>query len=658
VAKPEAATCPRPPLAAPSWPPRRPPRHPSRAASSLEEHKAAVKAEDQKINEAMRELAIGEGHRVSGMGHRDLRTGGMTVSSYHYDDTESRFRHVGIVRQNSDGTFTAHRVLYTAKGNEKKDKPVLGTQFPSRKDAHISIMAHHELAKHQDADRKTASAGKAREAAAEAAKARAQRAEAFRNVPGPNGTSWELHEMPNDGTTLGAKAAAKAKLSLKAGWATVVIETDLDDEKAKAFLHNVTNAMEKARPNLGGGGGSPVKFYVPSDWQKFKGGSTGAYVYYGDSTVYVNPRMASGDQHASFQHSAHAGHFMPAGKSGSIGEYTLIHELGHVVDGQNRHSRPMNGLPTDRKGFTADSRRDHRAALQLGHSQYGRRTRPRATPRRSPSGPSRARAPTRSPTTTPSASAGPSRRPSTWPTARPCWPTRPPSRRAWPTARRTLPSSLGRPWRARPPAGASTAPRWSPTAPAGACLSPRSTPRAASAAWRPSVALSPPGAPSPTAPAAACRPPSSTRRVAPRPRPRRPRPWPSCAASATAPAGWVTAPRWSPAAGASTSPAGRSPPAARSSTPTSPRPSTRAVCRCARPSVSRRPVRPGRGGDAVLIVDENWAEVDDATVWHAAQGGAVGAREELRRREAKARTAGLSPDAVAAMASRIRNGVQ
>jgi hypothetical protein len=69
-------------------------------------------------------------------------------------------------------------------------------------------------------------------------------------------------------------------------------------------------------------------------------------------------------------------------------------------------------------------------------------------------------------------------------------------------------------------------------------------------------------------------------------------------------------------------------------------------------------VRPGRGGDAVLIVNEDWTTVDDASLWHAAQGGAVGAREELRKREAKARTAGLSPDAVAAMASRIRNGVQ
>lgn len=60
----------------------------------------------------------------------------------------------------------------------------------------------------------------------------------------------------------------------------------------------------------------------------------------------------------------------------------------------------------------------------------------------------------------------------------------------------------------------------------------------------------------------------------------------------------------------------------------------------------------------MLITDEDWTTVDDASLWHAAQGGAYGAQDELRRREAKARTSGVSPEVRALMASRIRNGAK
>lgn len=56
----------------------------------------------------------------------------------------------------------------------------------------------------------------------------------------------------------------------------------------------------------------------------------------------------------------------------------------------------------------------------------------------------------------------------------------------------------------------------------------------------------------------------------------------------------------------------------------------------------------------MLIEDENWAEVGDSDLWHAAQGGAAGAAAELRRREAYSRTAALSPAAKARVAGRVR----
>lgn len=59
----------------------------------------------------------------------------------------------------------------------------------------------------------------------------------------------------------------------------------------------------------------------------------------------------------------------------------------------------------------------------------------------------------------------------------------------------------------------------------------------------------------------------------------------------------------------------------------------------------------------MLIADQDWSQLSDSSVWHAAQGGATGAAEELRKREHAHRLSAMSPDARAAMASRVRNGV-
>jgi hypothetical protein len=58
----------------------------------------------------------------------------------------------------------------------------------------------------------------------------------------------------------------------------------------------------------------------------------------------------------------------------------------------------------------------------------------------------------------------------------------------------------------------------------------------------------------------------------------------------------------------------------------------------------------------VELTPEDWPQMDDLTVWQAAERGAPGAANELRRRAVAERTAGLSPSAKAAMASRARNG--
>jgi hypothetical protein len=59
----------------------------------------------------------------------------------------------------------------------------------------------------------------------------------------------------------------------------------------------------------------------------------------------------------------------------------------------------------------------------------------------------------------------------------------------------------------------------------------------------------------------------------------------------------------------------------------------------------------------MLIADQDWSQLSDSSVWHAAQGGATGAAEELRRREDAHRLRSMKPEARAAMASRVKNGV-
>lgn len=54
--------------------------------------------------------------------------------------------------------------------------------------------------------------------------------------------------------------------------------------------------------------------------------------------------------------------------------------------------------------------------------------------------------------------------------------------------------------------------------------------------------------------------------------------------------------------------------------------------------------------------DYDWSTASDSKCWHMAQAGIPAAQAELRRREAKVRTAALDPQAKAAMVSRARNG--
>lgn len=53
----------------------------------------------------------------------------------------------------------------------------------------------------------------------------------------------------------------------------------------------------------------------------------------------------------------------------------------------------------------------------------------------------------------------------------------------------------------------------------------------------------------------------------------------------------------------------------------------------------------------MLIDNEDWATVDDSTLWHAAKGGAHGAAAELRRREMAHRT---SPAQRAALVDKVK----
>jgi hypothetical protein len=342
------------------------------------EHKAALEEQDRYINSGLGLWpSAGPGHQVKATvaanysstrqpdGSWKHERKSVVVSS-HYDRNGTgayAYRPIGTVRENEDGTFTATRHTYTPKTRKQRDHPVgynaqgeKGKVFANREEAHKALATEHTIAqtKNTEKERKKAEAAakveaeRRRAVEAESHTAAAQREannRALTGLAGPHGTTWEPMPLPAApaGAPIGvAEGVNNVGYAMKAGKATVLINKDITPDRAKLLLANVSKAMERVEPNLPAHT-TNVTFNVPKDLPYFANKpNTGAFVLAGDTTVTINPRMVSGEQWAGFEHAGHVGHFMPASTKGQdVQEYTLVHELGHVIDGQHRHTRPQ-----------------------------------------------------------------------------------------------------------------------------------------------------------------------------------------------------------------------------------------------------------------------------------------------------------------------------
>lgn len=289
--------------------------------------------------------------REDGSGRSDYKVVGHFVSGSHYHSEyggDRSWSPIGHVYEGDDGKWHAVRTTYSPKQGKAKDVE-LGAH-DSRKDAHAALVEKARADHAKVAKAKAAKATKETAAAAAQAEVRRERLAWVKDIAGPGGTKWEHYDIPTTGLHMEGHSMAigsRVQSAYKAGDGTVVvIESAMDEAQTKEFMRNVTSAVERARPNLGN---TPVKVYVPTHNEYMNRNQPGAFVYYGSSTVFVNPKMANGEMWDGYVRSSGGGYFMEAGNKAGKGtartplEYTLTHELGHVVDGTNRQTRPMDG---------------------------------------------------------------------------------------------------------------------------------------------------------------------------------------------------------------------------------------------------------------------------------------------------------------------------
>jgi hypothetical protein len=319
-----------------------------------------LEAEDHQIGKVLPQGeavsgSVGKTFRRNDFGGRDTV---QVAQSTHFKNG----RTIGYVKGDGLGGYLAtHRYIPAGRKNYKHE--VLPGVHATREAAHkhlSDVNAAHEAKLAKNAERKAA--------------ANAKKLDVLRGVAGPNGTSWEPFVLEHDGTLGGRAAAQKAKMAFRAGDHTVVIETTMSAEHAKGLLADITNATERAAPNLKG----PVKFLVPTGekWTGKNGGTVGAFVHVNGTTVHINPKVADNTHARAFQNSAEAGHFVPGAKTLPPREFTILHELGHVVDNQNHHT-PDPGVNTFAHAFGGGERYQPGAEgfhqeHSHGHSEYGK----------------------------------------------------------------------------------------------------------------------------------------------------------------------------------------------------------------------------------------------------------------------------------------------
>lgn len=143
---------------------------------------------------------------------------------------------------------------------------------------------------------------------------------------------------------------------------------------ADGFLADLTRALDASEPDLGF---PAITVRVPKAGTdplfKDDGGWTGGYTMKGRPDLWVNPQTARGRipdyvAKAAADGADGHGHFMPGAAQVGVREWTIQHELGHLVDGGNHHV--WQEVPT-RPGSTVTKAENRREELTFHRQQKG-----------------------------------------------------------------------------------------------------------------------------------------------------------------------------------------------------------------------------------------------------------------------------------------------
>lgn len=154
---------------------------------------------------------------------------------------------------------------------------------------------------------------------------------------------------------------------------TVVLEPRMTDAQRTAFLGHVDQAFEATGQHTD----HAIIIHVPNGDRQFKSGRTLGYVYSGDSTrVHISPKVAWNSADTGLVGGNADGGWKMAARTGVHPTlYTLTHELGHIVDNKNSHTRDPN-IPAGNGGWmpgaTTREAHSHHANARGGLSTYGK----------------------------------------------------------------------------------------------------------------------------------------------------------------------------------------------------------------------------------------------------------------------------------------------
>lgn len=151
------------------------------------------------------------------------------------------------------------------------------------------------------------------------------------------GTPWEARAFEHDSSQAGMAAARKIKQSFKFDNHTLTVEPTLSKTQTASLLSDLHQTITKANLN-----NETINFHVPTGDKNFRDRRGKApvlgYVHRGGNTVYVNPKVTTGEK-GDNSREVEAGHFMSGAANTSKLQYVLTHEVGHVLDGSHHHTR-------------------------------------------------------------------------------------------------------------------------------------------------------------------------------------------------------------------------------------------------------------------------------------------------------------------------------